>query len=206
MYYYFKIVLDEIFSFFSLIFLIPILIIVSLACLLAQGRPVFFRDLRLGKKGKPFQMIKFRTMKNGPSLSSEDDEKRLTAFGKFLRKTSIDELPVFFNVLKLDMSIVGPRPLPVKYLNRFDKYQIKRLDVKPGITGLAQINGRNKLSWEDKFFFDVKYVKQKSFLLDLKIIFKTFFTVILAKGVESTDSEIMPEFMGSLKDKNDKPQ
>ena len=206
MYYYFKIVLDEIFSFFSLIFLIPILIIVSLACLLAQGRPVFFRDLRLGKKGKPFQMIKFRTMKNGPSLSSEDDEKRLTTFGKFLRKTSIDELPVFFNVLKLDMSIVGPRPLPVKYLDRFDKYQIKRLDVKPGITGLAQINGRNKLSWEDKFFFDVKYVKQKSFLLDLKIIFKTFFTVILAKGVESTDAEIMPEFMGSLKDKNDKPQ
>ena len=104
------------------------------------------------------------------------------------------------------MSIVGPRPLPVKYLDRFDKYQIKRLDVKPGITGLAQINGRNKLSWEDKFFFDVKYVKQKSFLLDLKIIFKTFFTVILAKGVESTEAEIMPEFMGSLKDKNDKPQ
>ena len=204
MYYFLKIVFDEIFSFLFLIFLLPFLIIVSMACLMVQGRPIFFKDLRLGKKGKPFVMIKFRTMKNGPSLSPEDDEKRLTAFGKFLRKTSIDELPVLINVLKFDMSIVGPRPLPIKYLDRFNRYQIQRLDVKPGITGLAQINGRNKLSWEDKFSFDVEYVKKKSISLDLKIIFKTFFTVILAKGVDSTNSEIMPEFMGSLEDKNDK--
>jgi sugar transferase EpsL len=151
----------------------------------------------LGKDGHPFTMVKFRTMDNGHSLSAKHDITRLTSWGRVLRKTSIDELPVLFNVIKGDMSLVGPRPMPTKYLPRFNKSQINRLNVKPGITGLAQVTGRNSLSWEEKFELDVKYVKQNSLIEDLIIIIKTLFTVIKGKDVEASDQEIMPEFMGS---------
>ena len=136
-------------------------------------------------------------MDNGHSLSSKHDITRLTPWGRVLRRKSIDELPVLFNVIKGDMSLVGPRPMPTKYLPRFNKSQIKRLNVKPGITGLAQVTGRNSLSWEERFELDVKYVKQNSLIGDLIIILKTLFTVIKGKDIEASDQEIMPEFMGS---------
>ena len=142
-------------------------------------------------------MVKFRTMDNGHSLSAKHDIIRLTPWGRVLRRTSIDELPVLFNVIKGDMSLVGPRPMPTKYLPRFNKSQIKRLKVKPGITGLAQVTGRNSLSWEERFELDVKYVKQNSLIGDLIIILKTLFTVIKGKDIEASDQEIMPEFMGT---------
>ena len=165
-----------------------------------QGFPILFHHERLGRNGQPFTMVKFRTMSNGNSLSAKHDITRLTAWGRVLRRTSIDELPVLFNVIKGEMSLVGPRPMPTKYLPRFNKSQIKRLNVKPGITGLAQVTGRNSLSWEEKFELDVKYVKQNSLIGDLMIILKTLFTVIKGKNVEASDQEIMPEFMGSKKE------
>ena len=139
-------------------------------------------------------------MDNGHSLSSKHDITRLTPWGRVLRRTSIDELPVLFNVIKGDMSLVGPRPMPTKYLYRFNEIQAQRLNVKPGITGLAQVTGRNSLSWEERFELDVKYVKQNSLIGDLMIILKTLFTVIKGKDVEARDQEIMPEFMGSKKE------
>ena len=168
--------------------------------IILQGFPILFHHERLGRNGQPFTMVKFRTMSNGNSLSAKHDITRLTAWGRVLRRTSIDELPVLFNVIKGDMSLVGPRPMPTKYLPRFNKSQIKRLNVKPGITGLAQVTGRNSLSWEEKFELDVKYVKQNSLIGDLMIILKTLFTVIKGKNVEASDQEIMPEFMGSKKE------
>ena len=166
-----KILFDILTSFAGLIILSPILLIVSLISFLVQGSPVMFFHKRLGKDAYPFKMVKFRTMLNGPSLSAEHDIKRLTKWGRFLRRTSIDELPVLFNVLKGEMSLVGPRPLPVKYLSRFNSFQKQRMNIKPGITGLAQINGRNHLSWEDRFDYDCEYIQKQSFLLDLMIIF-----------------------------------
>ena len=139
-------------------------------------------------------------MDNGHSLSSKHDITRLTPWGRVLRRTSIDELPVLFNVIKGDMSLVGPRPMPTKYLYRFNETQAQRLNVKPGITGLAQVTGRNSLSWEERFELDVKYVKQNSLIGDLNIILKTLFTVIKGKDIEGSDQEIMPEFMGSKKE------
>ena len=149
-------------------------------------------------------MIKFRTMDNELSQSAEHDITRLTPWGRFLRKASIDELPVLINVIKGDMSLVGPRPLPIKYLSRFNSFQKQRMGVKPGITGLAQINGRNQLSWEDRFIYDIEYTKNKSFFLDLKIILKTLFLVISRKNIDSKYQEIMPEFMGTSRDLIDK--
>tara|TARA_B100001750_G_C15479810_1_gene584704 strand:+ start:238 stop:756 length:519 start_codon:yes stop_codon:yes gene_type:complete len=171
--------------------------------MISQGFPVLFFHQRLGKDGISFTMIKFRTMKNGPSLSAKHDITRLTKWGRFLRRTSIDELPVLINVLKGEMSLVGPRPLPIKYLSRFNSFQLNRLNVKPGITGLAQINGRNLLSWDEKFKYDIDYVNEHSFLLDIIIIFKTIKVLFSEKNVKAKDQEIMPEFMGS-KSKRDK--
>ena len=165
--------------------------------MIVQGFPILFYQQRIGENGIPFILIKFRTMSNEKSLSAIHDISRLTKWGRFLRKTSIDELPALFNVIKGDMSLVGPRPLPLKYLNRFDDYQIKRIEVKPGITGLAQINGRNQLSWEKRFEYDVQYTNNNSFLIDLKIIFKTILLVIRGKNISAKGQEIMPEFMGS---------
>ncbi len=192
-----KILFDFVASFIGLIVLMPILIIISLINLIFQGFPLFFSHERLGKGGIPFTMIKFRTMTNEPSLSAEHDIIRLTHWGRFLRKTSIDELPVLFNVFKGEMSLVGPRPLPLKYYSRFDSFQKKRMDVKPGITGLAQIRGRNELSWEERFEYDIEYIKKQSFFLDIKIIFKTVLLVIYRKNIDGKNQEIMPEFMGN---------
>lgn len=162
-----------------------------------QGFPILFHHERLGRNGQPFTMVKFRTMSNGNSLSAKHDITRLTACGRVLRRTSIDELPVLFNVIKGEMSLVGPRPMPTKYLPRFNKSQIKRLIVKPGITGLAQVTGRNSLSWEERFGLDVQYVKNNSFKGDCYIILKTLIIVLKGKDVMATNQEIMPEFMGS---------
>ena len=196
---FFKFCFDVLISFVALILFTPFIILISIIGVMFQGFPIFFIHERLGKNGIPFKMIKLRTMKNGPSLSSKNDEKRLTPWGKLLRNTSIDELPVFLNVLKRDMSVVGPRPMPTKYLPRFNKKQIVRLNVKPGITGLAQISGRNKISWEKRFELDAEYVRSNTFLKDLKILILTFYVVFRRKGIESEESEIMPEFLGEEK-------
>jgi len=195
-----KILFDFLTSFSGLILLLPVFLLTSIISIIFQGLPVFFFHKRLGKHGIIFTMVKFRTMTNEPSVSAEHDISRLTRWGRFLRKTSIDELPVLINVIKGDMSLVGPRPLPVKYLSRFNSFQKKRMDVKPGITGLAQINGRNQLSWEERFAYDVEYTKGKSFFLDLVIIFKTLYLVIFRKNIDSKSQEIMPEFMGTSGD------
>jgi lipopolysaccharide/colanic/teichoic acid biosynthesis glycosyltransferase len=141
-------------------------------------------------------------MINTPSLSAEDDRKRLTKWGRFIRHTSLDEFPVLFNVLKGEMSLVGPRPLPIKYLSRFNSYQLKRMSVKPGITGLAQIKGRNHLSWDERFKYDIKYVENYSFFTDIKIILNTIIVVLSGNNVKAKNQEIMPEFMGSKNKQN----
>ena len=196
----FKKIFDFLISSIGLVFLTPVLFIIAIFSIIFQGFPVFFLHKRLGKDGIIFTMIKFRTMTIGPSLSATHDISRLTSWGRFLRKTSIDELPVLFNVIKGEMSLVGPRPLPVKYLSRFNSSQKKRMDVKPGITGLAQVNGRNQLSWEDRFAYDIEYTTKKSFFLDLSIIVKTLFIVLFRKNIDSKSQEIMPEFMGNGRD------
>jgi lipopolysaccharide/colanic/teichoic acid biosynthesis glycosyltransferase len=180
-----------------LLILSPIILIVAAISIIFQGFPILFHHERLGRNGQPFTMVKFRTMSNGNSLSAKHDITRLTAWGRVLRRTSIDELPVLFNVIKGEMSLVGPRPMPTKYLPRFNKSQIKRLIVKPGITGLAQVTGRNSLSWEERFGLDVQYVKNNSFKGDCYIILKTLIIVLKGKDVMATNQEIMPEFMGS---------
>ena len=186
----------------SLIIFSIFILLIYIASMIIHGFPVFYKHERLGEKGKPFIMIKFRSMLVGESKGANDDEKRITKWGRMLRKTSIDELPVLINVLKGDMSFVGPRPMPLKYLKRFNNYQLKRLNIKPGITGLAQINGRNKLSWDEKFKLDVEYVNKNSLPIDILIILKTIFIVFKGEGVKSVNSEIMPEFFGSNQDEN----
>ncbi|MBC8345251.1 MAG: sugar transferase [Candidatus Marinimicrobia bacterium] len=198
-----KRVFDILASAIGLILLSPIMIITGVISVIFQGFPVLFHHERLGKEGHPFTLVKFRTMTNGQSLSAKHDITRLTRWGQVLRKTSLDELPVLFNVIKGDMSLVGPRPMPTKYLPRFNQSQIKRLNVKPGITGLAQVSGRNSLSWEERFEVDVNYVKNNSFMGDLIIIFKTLIIVFRGKNVDANNQEIMPEFMGSGHGEND---
>lgn len=177
----------------------PVLAVTSYLVRRNLGSPVLFTQDRPGKDGKIFKLYKFRTMtdavdKNGNLLS---DEERLTPFGKKLRATSLDELPELFNILKGDMAIVGPRPLLVRYLDRYTQHQARRHEVRPGFTGWAQVNGRNALSWEDKFNYDVEYVDSISFLMDWKIIYKTLRVVLLKEGISSATSETMEEFMGS---------
>ena len=197
MYKLLKRLLDLSFGLIILLFITPAIITICLASIMIHGFPIFFIHERLGLNGKPFKMIKFRSMLVGPSISAEDDVKRITKLGRLLRKTSLDEVPVLLNVIKGDMSLVGPRPMPLKYLKRFNDNQIKRLNIKPGITGLAQISGRNNLSWEKKFSLDIKYLSKKSFSFDIYILLKTFMIVFKGTGVNSVESEIMPEFMGS---------
>ena len=171
---------------------LPVLGIVALIVLCVEGRPVFFRQERAGKGGRPFRMLKLRTMRGGDGT----DEERLTRLGRFLRASSLDELPELLHVLAGTMSLVGPRPLPTRYLPRYSPEQARRHEVLPGITGWAQVHGRNLLSWEDKFAYDVWYVDHRSFLLDIKILLLTVATVLGARGIASGKSATMEEFTG----------
>lgn len=196
---FFKRFLDFILSLLAVIVLSPIYIIVAFLVKIKLGSPIIFTQERPGKNGKIFKMYKFRSMtsetdENGNLLP---DEQRLTSFGKLLRSTSLDELPELLNILKGDMSIVGPRPLLVKYLPLYNEHQKHRHDVRPGFTGWAQCNGRNAISWEEKFDLDVYYTKHVSFLLDVKIIFKTIKTVLCREGISSETSVTMEEFRGT---------
>jgi lipopolysaccharide/colanic/teichoic acid biosynthesis glycosyltransferase len=189
---------DFLISFLGLIFLVPVFILLVILIQLKLGSPVFFRQTRPGLKGKPFKMIKFRSMTNakdahGNLLSNAD---RMTSFGKFLRSTSLDELPGLINVLKGDMSLVGPRPLLMDYLPLYSDFQKRRMEVRPGITGWTQINGRNSLSWEEKFKLDVWYVDNRSFWLDMKILFMTFKKVLIREGISHEGDVAMPRFTG----------
>jgi len=162
------------------------------------GRPVFFHQTRPGLHGRPFRMIKFRTMTDARSGGGQllPDEERLGTFGRFLRTTSLDELPELWNVLKGEMSLVGPRPLLMEYLPLYSKEQARRHDVRPGITGWAQVNGRNALSWEEKFKLDVWYVDHRSFWLDLRILWLTLCKVLARDGISAPGEATMPRFIG----------
>jgi sugar transferase EpsL len=186
----------------GLLILSPLLIVIFLLILIQMGRPIIFKQMRPGLNGKPFYMYKFRTMTNekdeqGNPLS---DEQRLTRLGRFLRSTSLDELPELFNVLKGDMSLVGPRPLLMQYLARYTPEQARRHEAQPGITGWAQVNGRNAITWEEKFALDVWYVDNRSFWLDIKILAMTVVKVFKREGISAKGEATMPEFMGILKE------
>jgi sugar transferase EpsL len=181
----------------------PLLIVIYLICRFKLGSPVLFVQERPGLHGKIFKMYKFRTMTDERDANNTllPDEMRLSGFGKFLRSTSLDELPELFNIFKGDMSMVGPRPLLVRYLERYTPEQARRHDVKPGLTGWAQINGRNAISWEEKFQFDVWYVDHWSFLLDLKILGLTVKKVLKREGISAEGEATMGEFMGDMEEK-----
>lgn len=168
-------------------------IAVAFLIILTMGRPIHFRHERAGRNGRPFNFIKFRSMRNGEG----SDAERTTRLGKLLRSTSLDELPQLWHVLSGKMSLVGPRPLPVRYLPRYSPFQNRRHEIRPGITGWAQINGRNAISWEKKFELDVWYVDNRSILLDAKILFLTFLKVFKRSGINNSGTETMPEFTGS---------
>lgn len=190
--------LDIIIAGLGLLILSPLLIVISLVILIQIGRPVLFIQMRPGLNGKPFCMYKFRTMTNEKDEQGNllPDELRLTRLGRFLRSTSLDELPELFNVLKGDMSLVGPRPLLMQYLERYTPEQARRHEVKPGITGWAQVNGRNAITWEKKFALDVWYVDNWSLWLDIKILAITVVKVFKREGISAAGEATMPEFMG----------
>lgn len=171
----------------------PILAIIALTVRLVDGSPVFFRQTRSGTGGQPFVMRKFRTM-NTDSEDPRTDGERITRLGRILRLSSLDELPTLASVVTGEMSLVGPRPLPVRYLGRYSASQRRRLDVQPGITGLAQVSGRNDLTWEERFELDVEYVDSQSFGKDVLILARTLRSVVLGRGVEAGSSPTMPEF------------
>jgi lipopolysaccharide/colanic/teichoic acid biosynthesis glycosyltransferase len=181
---------------FGLIVLSPVLLMTAVWIRLTMGTPILFRQQRPGLHGKPFDMLKFRTMTNAKDENGNlfPDEKRLTKFGNFLRKTSIDELPELFNVLKGEMSLVGPRPLAMCYLPYYTEEEMKRHNVKPGITGWAQVNGRNSLIWEEKFKYDIEYVKNQSFYFDVKILFMTVLCVLRHSDIGVRDIGTMIDF------------
>ena len=183
----------------ALVVLSPVLAITAYKVKKELGSPVLFRQTRPGLHGKPFEMIKFRTMKDATDKEGNalPDSERLTEFGKKLRASSLDELPELWNVLKGDMSLVGPRPLLMEYLPLYSAEQAKRHNVRPGVTGYAQVNGRNSLSWEDKFKLDTWYVEHQSFLLDLKILLKTVKKVIIKDGISAEGEATMTKFTGT---------
>ncbi len=190
---------DLFFALFALLILMPFLLLIWIVIISKLGRPAFFFQERPGRLGVPFKMIKFRTMtdeRNSEGVLLPDKE-RLYPFGRFLRSTSLDELPELFNVIKGDMSLVGPRPLLMEYMPLYSKRQYRRHEVRPGITGWAQINGRNALSWEEKFDLDVWYVDNQSLWLDIKIIFMTVVTVFKRDGISHEGEATMPRFTGT---------
>jgi sugar transferase EpsL len=197
--YFSKRLFDVIVTALGLIFILPLMLVLSLLVWIFLGSPIFFRQQRPGYKGRPFITYKFRTMTNhtGPDGKLLPDAERLTSFGSFLRSTSLDDLPQVFNVLRGEMSLVGPRPLLMKYLKRYTPEQMRRHDVLPGITGWAQINGRNELDWEEKFHLDVWYVDHWSFWLDLKILFLTPWKVFKREGIHQPGHVTVEEFKGS---------
>ena len=190
---------DIIFSILALFLVAPLMLPIAILIRVVLGSPVFYRQIRPGRYGKPFEMIKFRTMydafdEQGNTLPDAD---RLTRLGRFLRSSSLDELPELWNVLKGDMSLVGPRPLLMEYLPRYSQEQARRHEVRPGITGWAQVNGRNAISWERKFALDVWYVDHKSFWLDVKILWLTVLKVFRREGISGDGHVTMDKFRGS---------
>jgi lipopolysaccharide/colanic/teichoic acid biosynthesis glycosyltransferase len=185
----------------GLIVLSPVIAIVAYLIRKRLGSPVLFRQVRPGLNGKPFEMVKFRTMRDAMDANGNPlpDSERMTDFGRFLRSSSLDELPELWNVIKGDMSLVGPRPLLMEYLPLYDKAQLRRHEVRPGVTGWAQINGRNALSWEEKFKLDVWYVDNQSLWLDLKIILRTIKKVLIKDGISAEGEVTMSKFSGSKK-------
>ena len=190
---------DFIVSALALITLFPVFVILYIIIAVKMGRPVFFRQVRPGLKGKAFKMIKFRSMTDGRDENGEllPDEQRLPAFGKMLRATSLDELPELWNVLKGEMSLVGPRPLLMEYLDLYTPEQGRRHEVRPGVTGWAQVNGRNAISWEQKFELDTWYVDNRSFWLDIKILFLTVYKVVKRDDISQDTHVTMEKFKGS---------
>lgn len=195
---YIKRLLDIVISLCGIIVLSPIYLVLWILVRAKLGSPVIFKQDRPGKNEKVFHLYKFRSMTDEKDKSGNllPDEVRLTSFGKKLRSTSLDELPELFNILKGDMSLIGPRPLLVRYLPRYNEFQRHRHDVRPGLTGLAQINGRNAITWEKKFEYDVEYVKNLSFALDAHIFVGTVRAVLKREGISSETSATMEEFMG----------
>ena len=201
MYHFLKRVFDIIFSLAWLIGFSPLLLVVAILVRIKLGSPILFIQERPGQDAKPFRMVKFRTMTDDRDEAGNllPDEVRLTPFGKFLRSTTLDEFPEMWNVLVGDMSVVGPRPLMMRYLPRYNKFQARRMEMKPGVTGLAQINGRNAISWDEKFALDISYIDNSSLWLDLKIIVRTFFVVLNRSNINSTKATTMEEFEGDTK-------
>lgn len=191
--------IDVLASFLGIIALLPVLVLISIFVVVFHGRPILFSQIRPGLNGKLFKMYKFRTMRDALDAKGNPlpDSERLTKFGAFLRSTSLDELPGLWNVLKGDMSLVGPRPLLVEYLELYSPEQARRHEVRPGITGWAQVNGRNAISWEDKFKLDVWYVDNQSFLLDLRILLLTVKKVFVREGISAAGEATMSKFEGT---------
>jgi lipopolysaccharide/colanic/teichoic acid biosynthesis glycosyltransferase len=189
---------DIVFSACWLIGFAPLLLVIAILVRLKLGSPVLFVQERPGLRARPFRMVKFRTMTDelGPDGELLPDEQRLTPFGKFLRSSTLDEFPEMWNVLIGDMSVVGPRPLLMRYIPRYSPFQTRRMEVKPGVTGWAQVNGRNLLSWEERFSLDVWYVDHRTFWLDMKIVVMTFFRVFARSGINATNAATMEEFRG----------
>lgn len=199
-----KRVLDFFLSLMALVLLMPLMLVIGLLVRIKLGKPIIFKQKRPGKNEKIFTLYKFRTMTDKKDENGEllPDEQRLTKFGKWLRSTSLDELPELINILKGDMAIVGPRPLLIEYLPLYNEKQKHRHDVRPGLTGLAQINGRNTIEWEEKFEEDIKYIKNITFIQDTKIIFKTFTKVLKRDGINQEGNATMKKFEGTIKEKN----
>lgn len=194
-----KRVFDLLIAVAGLLFLLPLILLISAIVRARLGSPIFFRQVRPGKNCKTFVLLKFRTMTDERDESGNlvDDDRRLTRLGSFLRSSSLDELPTLYNVLRGDMSLVGPRPLLVEYLEHYTTEQMRRHEVRPGITGWAQVNGRNAITWEQKFALDVWYVDNQSLLLDLKILVRTFVKVVRRDGISHPGAATMPRFSGS---------
>lgn len=196
-----KRILDILFAATGLLLLLPMLVAIAVVVRRTMGPPVLFRQQRPGRYGVPFTLLKFRTMREESNGSGRirPDAERLTEFGRFLRRTSLDELPELINVLKGDMSLVGPRPLLMEYLPLYSAEQARRHEVRPGITGWAQVNGRNLLSWDEKFGLDTWYVDNQSLMLDLLIIWRTLLTVVSAKGISQPGQATAERFTGSAR-------